>query len=99
MWLKGVLLALLAIAQRVGDNAAAPRPAIRVLAADIGNTLGCGAHLTSLRRTASGSFDVAEALDGQLLFEDEGTRALLSARITVEDALASVAKVSVVVTH
>ena len=72
---------------------------IRVLAADIGNTLGCGAHLTSLRRTASGSFDVAEALDGQLLFEDEGTRALLSTRITVEDALASVAKVSVVVTH
>jgi tRNA pseudouridine55 synthase len=35
---------------------------IRALAADIGAALGCGAHLTALRRTASGGFDVGNAL-------------------------------------
>ena len=34
---------------------------IRALARDIGQQLGCGAHLASLRRTASGNFDVAQA--------------------------------------
>ena len=35
---------------------------IRSLAHDLGEKLGCGAHLTALRRTTSGKFDVAEAL-------------------------------------
>jgi tRNA pseudouridine55 synthase len=35
---------------------------VRVLAHDLGQKLGCGAHLTALRRTASGKFDVADAL-------------------------------------
>jgi tRNA pseudouridine55 synthase len=35
---------------------------IRSLAHDLGQKLGCGAHLTTLRRCASGKFDVAEAL-------------------------------------
>jgi tRNA pseudouridine55 synthase len=35
---------------------------IRSLAHDLGEKLGCGAHLTALRRTASGKFDVAGAL-------------------------------------
>jgi len=35
---------------------------IRSLANDLGEKLGCGAHLTALRRTASGRFDVADAL-------------------------------------
>jgi tRNA pseudouridine55 synthase len=34
---------------------------IRVLAEDIGEALGCGAHLSALRRTASGRFNVAQA--------------------------------------
>jgi tRNA pseudouridine55 synthase len=34
---------------------------VRVLASDVGAALGCGAHLTALRRTAIGPFDVAEA--------------------------------------
>ena len=42
---------------------------IRVLAEDIGEALGCGAHLTALRRSASGGFGLGqavtlEALDG-----------------------------------
>ncbi|HET7236191.1 MAG TPA: tRNA pseudouridine(55) synthase TruB [Actinomycetota bacterium] len=34
---------------------------VRVLVADVGSTLGCGAHLSALRRTAIGPFDVADA--------------------------------------
>ena len=35
---------------------------VRVLAADLGDALGCGAHLAGLRRTASGGFDLADAI-------------------------------------
>ena len=35
---------------------------IRTLAEDIGEALGCGAHLTQLRREKTGGFDVSEAL-------------------------------------
>jgi tRNA pseudouridine55 synthase len=34
---------------------------VRVLLSDVGSALGCGAHLTRLRRTAIGRFDVSEA--------------------------------------
>jgi tRNA pseudouridine55 synthase len=35
---------------------------VRSLAHDLGQKLGCGAHLTALRRSVSGKFDVADAL-------------------------------------
>jgi tRNA pseudouridine55 synthase len=35
---------------------------VRTYAHDIGERLGCGAHLKSLRRTKSGRFDVADAI-------------------------------------
>ncbi|MEP6942874.1 MAG: tRNA pseudouridine(55) synthase TruB [Betaproteobacteria bacterium] len=35
---------------------------IRVLAEDIGAALGCGAHLAALRRTATGGFNLADAV-------------------------------------
>jgi len=35
---------------------------VRTLAADIGERLGCGAHLAALRRTAIGALDVASAV-------------------------------------
>jgi tRNA pseudouridine55 synthase len=35
---------------------------IRALAADIGEAVDCGAHLTALRRTASGGFRIADAV-------------------------------------
>ena len=35
---------------------------VRSLAHDLGQKLGCGAHLTTLHRSASGKFDVADAL-------------------------------------
>jgi tRNA pseudouridine55 synthase len=36
---------------------------------DLGQSLGCGAHLTALRRTASGNFDVSQAASQQDLRE------------------------------
>ncbi|WP_069710783.1 tRNA pseudouridine(55) synthase TruB [Curtobacterium sp. ER1/6] len=36
---------------------------VRALARDVGATLGTGAHLVALRRTAVGPFDVADAVD------------------------------------
>ena len=35
---------------------------VRTYAHDIGEALGCGAHLKALRRTKSGRFDVAGAI-------------------------------------
>ena len=35
---------------------------VRSIAHDLGQKLGCGAHLTTLRRSVSGKFDVADAL-------------------------------------
>jgi tRNA pseudouridine55 synthase len=43
---------------------------VRVLAADIGEQLGCGAHLESLRRLRSGPFDVSQALTMEQLEQD-----------------------------
>lgn len=42
---------------------------VRTLAHDIGEKLGCGAHLSALRRTASGSFSVNNALTVDALRE------------------------------
>jgi len=62
---------------------------IRTLAADIGRELGCGAHLTSLRRLQSGFFSVDGAVDGADLIEPErGRELLLANRLTVEEILA-----------
>ena len=35
---------------------------VRAIAIDLGAALGCGAHVTALRRTASGSFEVSDAI-------------------------------------
>jgi tRNA pseudouridine55 synthase len=40
---------------------------VRVLAEDIGEALGCGAHLAALRRTATGGFSIAQAVTVEAL--------------------------------
>lgn len=52
---------------------------IRSLARDIGEALGCGAHLAALTRTASGPFTLAQAhpLDALRTMEPEQARELL----------------------
>ena len=74
---------------------------VRVLAEDIGAALGCGAHLTGLRRTGSGDFsidaattlDELEALpdasrDGLLLPPDRLAQALPVLHLNEDDARA-----------
>ena len=41
---------------------------IRSLAHDMGEELGCGAHLTQLQRTRSGQYSLERCIDGALLF-------------------------------
>jgi tRNA pseudouridine55 synthase len=52
---------------------------IRTLAEDLGEALGCGAHLTMLRRTATGPFDIAECitLDNLAARDEAGREAAL----------------------
>jgi tRNA pseudouridine55 synthase len=47
---------------------------IRVLAEDIGEALGCGAHLGGLRRTASGRFRIEQAATLEMLENTEERR-------------------------
>ncbi|MFS8064543.1 MAG: tRNA pseudouridine(55) synthase TruB [Luteimonas sp.] len=52
---------------------------IRTLAEDIGNALGCGAHLTALRRAATGNFEVSQCVTLEALeaMDDEERMARL----------------------
>ncbi|MDP1734515.1 MAG: tRNA pseudouridine(55) synthase TruB [Sulfuritalea sp.] len=72
---------------------------VRTLAADIGERLGCGAHLAALRRTGIGALDVAqahslvnleglsaEARDALLLPPDSLLAGLAEARLDAADA-------------
>lgn len=61
---------------------------IRVLAAEIGRELGCGAFLRRLRRLASGPFAVADAVPGEVLAGEEGLTRLLAGMLPVEQAVA-----------
>ena len=67
---------------------------VRSLAMDIGDRLGCGAHLTALRRTVSDPFDVDDAIDPDALeaLEPEARRARL---LSPEQALVALPLVEV----
>ncbi|GAB4168983.1 MAG: tRNA pseudouridine(55) synthase TruB [Geothermobacteraceae bacterium] len=52
---------------------------VRTLAHDIGQALGCGAHLTALRRTGTGSFRIEDAVRFEELLE--GGRPVLEAHL------------------
>ena len=60
---------------------------IRVLAADIGRSLGCGAHLVGLRRTRCGPFSVDDSLPGSALFDDDGQHRLQASRRAIDEVL------------
>jgi len=49
---------------------------VRTYAHDIGEALGCGAHLKSLRRTKSGRFDVANAISVDEIKNGERSKVL-----------------------
>ncbi len=58
---------------------------IRTLAADIGKYLGCGAHLTGLRRLKSGGFTLEGSFPGTELFFSDTRQRLLAKALTVDD--------------
>ena len=58
---------------------------IRVLGEDIGNALGCGAHLNALRRTQVGAL----TMDGMVTLEDIGAHAKPTELLAPVDALLS----------
>jgi tRNA pseudouridine55 synthase len=65
---------------------------VRVLVADVGRSLGCGAHLVRLRRTAIGSFRVEDARppgEGALEPVELAVRHLPSIRLAPEEARAA----------
>ena len=55
---------------------------IRTLCHDVGVKLGCGAHLTELRRTISGAFTIEDAMD-----LDSSPEAMKAAIISVEEGI------------
>ena len=65
---------------------------IRVLAADIGKKLGCGAHLVELRRMTNGRFPVADSLPGDVLSDPDGLQRLMAGMIPVDRVLAMLAE-------
>jgi len=66
---------------------------VRALAADVGAALGCGAHLTALRRTAIGPFQVEDAVPperpGPPLPLDAALRHLPRLDLDADEALAA----------
>ena len=56
---------------------------VRTYAHDIGQRLGCGAHLTALRRLKSGHFDISQAVDVPTL-KAAGREELISRLIPLE---------------
>lgn len=60
---------------------------VRTYAHDIGQHLGCGAHLTALRRTRSGHFDINQAIDVPTL-KNSSPEELLSRLLPLEKVLA-----------
>jgi tRNA pseudouridine55 synthase len=68
---------------------------IRTLSADIGEALGCGAHLTSLIRTRSGRFGVNEAVSLGQLELLSGKGALQELIVALDTALEDIPSVTI----
>ncbi len=66
---------------------------VRVLVADVGTSIGCGAHLTALRRTATGPFTVGDAAPpeapGEPLPVEAAVAHLPRIDLTAEEAVAA----------
>lgn len=58
---------------------------IRTLGADIGKSLGCGAHLVQLHRTRSGPFEVTNAISWEELQGEDSLDRCLEKMLRVED--------------
>lgn len=69
------------------DVVCSPGTYIRSLAHDLGRVLETGAHLSGLRRTASGSHRVEDAVDSCLLDDDRGRLLVMEHLVPMAEAL------------
>lgn len=60
---------------------------VRTLCTDIGDRIGCGGHLSALRRTASGGFSLTDAVPLETLEAIDGTEQRLQLLTPMADAL------------
>ena len=60
---------------------------VRALAADLGERLGCGAHLASLRRTRSGPFTESQAVSVAMLSREAETGTVVERLVPAVNAL------------
>lgn len=69
---------------------------IRTLAEDLGERLGCGAHVSALRRTGAGPFDLADALTLPQIeaLAEQGTSALDETLLPLDSALEALPRVA-----
>ncbi|UCE20182.1 MAG: tRNA pseudouridine(55) synthase TruB [Gemmatimonadota bacterium] len=72
-----------------------PGTYIRSLAADIGETLGCGAHITALQRTRVGQFGLEDACTLEEIERFMKTGVLQKHIVSINDALSSLPKIRV----
>lgn len=68
---------------------------VRSLCADLGSSLGCGAHMSFLVRTRAGSFQIEGSMTLEELMESSADGKLQKNIITVEEALSSLPPVTV----
>ncbi len=68
---------------------------VRVLVADLGRALGCGAHLSALRRLRSGPFGLDRAVPLETLDTAEGRARALARLVPPEEAVAHLPAVTV----
>lgn len=71
---------------------------VRVLAQELGEALGCGAHLKALRRTKTGPFTLAQAIPLERLtaqVEAEGPASVAPWLVSLEEALAELPAITV----
>jgi len=66
---------------------------IRTLGADIGKKLGCGGHLSALKRIASSGFTLDQAIALPALEEPDGSGKVSSKMIRMKDALPGMSEV------
>jgi tRNA pseudouridine55 synthase len=60
---------------------------VRTLVHDLGEELGCGAHLAALERTAQGGFDLAQSVPWEVCLGPGAEEAILRAAVPPEEAL------------
>lgn len=68
---------------------------VRVLAADLGRALGCGAHLSALRRLRSGPFGLEQAVPLDALDTAEGRARAIASIVPPAEAIAHLPAVTV----